>query len=91
VTWVSGAVASSFSANGAATPLTSGILAWKGINGVERPVGGTVQMALGSEDISGGTVTLRLRASTNSAVNKTLNAATDTALTFGAKNLGPGW
>jgi hypothetical protein len=91
VTWVSGAVASSFSANGAATPLTSGILAWKGLNGVERPVGGTVQMALGAEDISGGTVTLRLRASTNSAVNKTLNAATDTALTFGAKNLGPGW
>lgn len=73
-----------------ATPSDSnhGIAGWFGGSGVVATPGSSVMYTLQSGDISGGTVTLRLRVRTLTAANKTLNATAPLPLAWWAKNLG---
>ena len=66
-----------------------GAAGWHGPSGVLNPVAGSVHYTLLSGDIYQGTVTVRLRARTDSAVNKTIAAVSDIPLLFSVKNLGP--
>ena len=67
-----------------------GVQAWlAGDTGHATAVGGSILYLLVSGDISGGTVTLRLRYRTGTASNRTINATTAQPLHWWAKNIGP--
>lgn len=67
---------------------TLGVGAWRAPSGAPMAYGGGMIYALQAGDISGGTVTLRLRYRSASATNRTLTAS-DPPLFFYAFNLGP--
>lgn len=87
VTLVSGSPVNHFSAGGASG---QGVPGWTGPANVSMAIGAPVLYTLVSGDISGGTVTLRLRFRTNTTANgaKVLLALTDYPLQFWAKNYG---
>lgn len=62
-----------------------GVVAWEGESSTATPIGGTVEKALVSGDISGGTVTLRLRYRQSSASARTLFATSDIRLHWWAE------
>ena len=67
-----------------------GVQAWLGGDiGHAVAVGGSILYLTVSGDISGGTVTLRLRYRTGTAANRTINATTNQPMHFWAKNIGP--
>lgn len=74
---------------GAGGATTFGVMAWIGTDGVQPPVGGSVLYELVSGDISGGTVTLRIRYRTSAGSNKVMRANIDNPFHWFAKNLGP--
>lgn len=86
---VSGSVVNTWSTNGAESASSEGVGGWTGITSAFTPVSGATGRVLASGDISSGTVTLRLRYRTDSAVNKVLNANSNNQLVFMAKNYGP--
>jgi hypothetical protein len=88
VTVVSGSPVTSFS-SGTGTPAGDGCGGWFAVSSVAVPVGGPVMLKLVSGDISGGQVTLRLRAKTTALFTRTLFASATNPLQFSAKNLGP--
>ena len=65
-----------------------GISSWIGTTGQTESAGASTMRALVGGDISGGTVTLRLRYRTTSATNKTLRASSTLPFLWWAKNLG---
>lgn len=91
VTVVSAAPANSFATNGAivTNPLSvQGIQSWRGENGVFTGAGGACSKRMVAGDLSGGNVTLRLRAATSAAVAKTLYGVSTNPFYWSAKNLG---
>lgn len=89
VTWVSGAPVTSFATLGAVGAASQGVLAWRGVGSALENLGGNAFVELAAGDISSSTVTLRLRARTNTAVNKTLFGSADVSLLIAARNHGP--
>lgn len=67
-----------------------GVQAWRGEQGVYCGFGGAVSKRVVAGDISGGNVTLRLRAATSAASNKTFYAGTVNPFCWHAKNLRQG-
>lgn len=64
-----------------------GVQSWLGISGVVSGLGSPFLYTIQSGDISGGTVTLRLRYRTTAGANKTLRANANQPLLFYAFNL----
>lgn len=69
--------------NGTGTPATAGISAFSSFNRDEH-LGGSARYTLQSGDISGGTVTLKLRYKTSTAANRSLRADSTRPLQYGA-------
>ena len=89
VTLVGGSPVNDTSTGAAPDNTTAGVGAWRGGTGDFAPIGGSILYQLVSGDLSGDTVTLRLRYRTQTAANKTLGADSATvSLHFWAKNLG---
>jgi hypothetical protein len=79
--------------SGTSTPRTNGEVQWLDRDSTDgryngSSIGGAARYVVQAGDISGGTVTLRLRYTTFSASNKTLSGSTSSPLTFKATNLG---
>jgi hypothetical protein len=72
---------------GTGTAATSGVSGWQGVASVSTPFGGTILYTVQAGDLSGGTVTLRLRAAVSSG-SRDLAASSGTPLFFSAQNLG---
>jgi hypothetical protein len=89
VTIVAGSPVNAFGIDGTPNNSSSGIVAWRGIGSRYDMPSGSFYRTLVSGDISGGTVTLRLRCKTGSASNRTLFASTNITLEYWARNLGP--
>jgi len=89
VTIVGGVVTNSFGVDGAESGSHSGIVTFRGIASRFDPVGGVFFRTLAAGDISGGTVTVRVRYRTGSAANKTLFASTNNAFEYWIRNHGP--
>jgi hypothetical protein len=89
VTVVAGSPVTSFATRGAVRNTGQGVLAWRLNTGAATSFGGSAFYKLASGDISGGTVTLRLRRRTLTASNKTLFGTDDIPLLAAARNHGP--
>ncbi len=89
VTTVGGVVTNSFAEAGAVNASGTGISAWFRPPSLQLPVSGNFFYKLVAGDISASTVTLRLRARTSAAANKTIFANTNTEVVFFARNHGP--
>jgi hypothetical protein len=87
-TVVSGSPVTYFS-NGTGTPASEGVACWRSPGNTVGTVAGSVMLTLGSGDVSGGEVVLRIRIRDTDSVNsKRLRADSDQPLQFWAKNLG---
>lgn len=83
-TWVAGAGVNWFGSGEPTTISGNGIMSWVHTNdAVFSGIGGTAHLVVQAGDISGGTVTLRLR--WHSSGNLNLRAATTDPLVFAAK------
>jgi hypothetical protein len=89
VTMVGAVVTNSFAEAGAVNASGTGISAWFRPPSAQLPVSGSFFYKLVAGDISASTVTLRLRARTSAAANKTIFANTNTGVVFFARNHGP--
>lgn len=89
VSVVSGNPVNSFGLNGTPSNSHIGIGPWGGATSVSFPMGGNFFRTLVAGDISGGTVTIRLRRRNASAASKQLFATTDIPLEWWARNHGP--
>lgn len=89
VTVVSAAPVNAFGQGGAESNTNDGAVGWVGVSGVNSPVTGPVFYTVQAADVSGGTVTLRLRGRTVSGGTKLLQATAGDPLMVAAKNLGP--
>lgn len=93
VSWVSGAAVNSWADDAAPNDAHNGVLGWFGGSGVNADqmnlgVGQEVPRALVSGDLAAGVLTLRLRARTGTAANKTLVAIAAVPLLLWARVLG---
>lgn len=89
VSIVSGSPVNSWASNGAPDASGQGVRSWWGKTGTDWDIGGSISRTLVSGDISGGTVTLRLRTRTFSSANKTFLASTSDQFWWGAQVLRP--
>lgn len=85
VSLVSGSPVTYLSGN---TSTGNGVLAWTGPSGIEQAIGGGLLYTVIAGDLSSGTITLRLRARTAAAVNKTFTAGATTVFKWFAINHG---
>jgi hypothetical protein len=93
VSLVSGSPVNSWGVDGAVGSSVEGIQAWRCDSnsvGLNQRVGGSMMKAVVSGDLSGGTVTLRLRYKQPTAGAQTLYNNANRRLHFWAKNLGAG-
>lgn len=87
VSLVSGSPVNSWGSNGTPDNANTGVLAWFGSTGVFSPVGGSITRAVISGDLSGGTLTLRLRTRLLAAGSKDMQAISTAPFIVMAKNL----
>jgi hypothetical protein len=73
---------------GSAGASNRGVVAWQGIQLANTHPGSGILYVVQAGDISGGTVTLRLRYRTSSGADKTLFATSDIPFHLFVKNLG---
>lgn len=66
-----------------------GVQSWQGYGNVNTNISGACMYTLQAGDISGGTVTLRLRVRTGTAANKTFVSGATNVFKWSAKNFGP--
>jgi hypothetical protein len=88
-TIVSAAAVNQISTGTTASNSTFGVTAWYSPASMIATPAGSAMYTLTGGDISGGTVTLRLRYLSDSATNRTLRGTAPTPLQFWVKNLGP--
>lgn len=91
VSLVAGAPVNSWAEDGTPDNTHNGIGGWRSdvASGVIQHVGGSIMKRVVAGDLSGSTLTLRLRYRTSSAANVTLFATTANPVHFSAKNHGP--